>query len=368
MSRCKLPLILIFCLLTLAATLFDIKAVSNGPDLAITNIDLNPDGKLIVEIVNLGPGSLSLQSTSKNPPLLYVYRNDKAWGRVTLKNVDPKNELGNAGSKINYLFNNLQVSKTELVRVTVDPYNLIPEINKKNNTFQKKLTVTLPDLAISDIYLDNLDRLAIEIINNGSGALPKKYWDQAPVSMYVYRDGKPWGGISLKMCDPSQKLHLPKGKVCFRSNIQINDSEQVQIAIDPQNIVRESNETNNSFQKLLNRANPDLAISNLWIVNGNWLAVQIINSGTKNIDSKYWDQNPVYFAIYRNGESWGRYSLNVIDPNQNLKNPGGKVVYLPNSIRIFGSEEIRAVIDSRNIIREADEANNSLQKILVAQN
>lgn len=368
MARFKLPLILIFCLLTLAVILSDIKAVSSEPDLAITNIDLNPDGRLVVEVVNLGPGPLSPQYTSKNPPVLYVYRNDKAWGGVTLKNVDPNKELSNVGSKINFVFNNLHISKTELVRVIVDPHNLIPEINKENNSFQKKLTVTLPDLTISDIYLNNLDRLAIEITNNGSGAVPKKYWDQSPVSLYVYRDGKPWGGISLKTCDPSQKLHLPKGKALYISNIEINDSEKVQIVIDPQNMVRESNETNNSFQKILNRASPDLAISNLWVVNGNWLAVQIINNGSKSIDSKYWDQNPVYFTIYRDGKRWGRFSLKAIDPNLNLKKPGGKVVYILNSIRILGSEEIRAVIDSQNIILEADETNNSFQKVLVAQN
>ncbi len=368
MSRFKFPLFLFFCLLVLVASSSHIKAISKGPDLAITDIGLNPEGKLVVELVNLGPDPIPPKYTSKNPLILYVYRNGKAWGGITLKNIDPKNELNNVGTRVNYVFSNLKITESELVQVILDPHNLIGEIDKQNNSFQKKLSVTLPDLTISDIYLNGLDRLTIEITNNGSGALPKKYWEQSPISLYVYRDGKPWGRISLKICDPSQKLHLPKSKVHFISNIRVDRPEQIQILIDPQNMVRESNETNNSFQKKLNPASPDLSISNLWVVNDNWVAVQIVNDGSKKIDSKFWDQKLVYLDIFRRGKSWGRFSLETIDPHQGLKNPGGKVTYVLNGIRIFDPEEIRAVIDSQNIIPEADESNNSLQKILVPQN
>lgn len=258
--RFKLSLLLILCFLTVITNLSDIKAVSNKPDLAITNLDLNQDGKLEIEVSNLGPGSLHSQSTAKNPPFLYVYRNGKAWGGVTLGNFDPKKKLKNVGGKVKYVFNNLQISDTELVHVIVDPNNSIQEINKINNSFQKRLTLTLPDLTVSDIFLNNHDRLAIEITNNGSGAVNKMYWEQSPVYLYIYRDGKPWGGISLKICDPSYKLYHPKGKALYISNsIRINHSEQIQVVIDPQNMVRETNELNNTLQKLLTRASPDLA-------------------------------------------------------------------------------------------------------------
>lgn len=247
--RLKL-LLLILSLSTLVFYLSDVKTVSAGPDLAITSISLNQEGKLIVEAVNLGPGPLRSPYTAKSPPFLDVYRNGKHWGSLTLNNFDPKNRLSSVGSKINYVFNNLHIDETELIRVVIDPLNKIGDINQENNSFQKRLAITLPDLTVSDIFLTKDDQLAIEITNNGSGAVNKKYWEHSQTSLYLYQDGKPWGGISLKICDPSQKLHYPKGKVLYISkSIRINQTARIQAVIDPQNTIRETNEANNSLGK-----------------------------------------------------------------------------------------------------------------------
>ncbi len=367
--RLKLPLLLILSLLIFTARFTDLYAVSIGPDLAITSIGLNQEGKLTVEAVNLGPGPLRSPSTSKSLPFLDVYRNGKHWGSLTLNQFDPKNRLSSVGGKINFVLNNLYLNETELIRVVIDAHNKTGDLNRGNNSFQKRLAITLPDLTVSDIYLTNHDRLAIEITNNGSGAVHKKYWEHSRVSLYLYQDGKPWGGISLKMCDPSQKLYYPKGQALYiLNNIRINQTTEIQVVIDPQNTVRESNEANNSLRKTVTCANPDLAITNLWVVNGNWLAVQIINKGPKSIALKYWEEDLVYFELFRNGKNQGRVPLKAIDPHRNLAKPNGKAVYLSSSFRISGSEEIRAVIDSQNIIKEADEKNNSLKKILTVQN
>ncbi len=225
--------------------------------------------------------------------------------------------------------------------------------------------ISLPDLAVSDIFLTDLNQLAIEIANLGAGYLPKKYWEHSLVSLFIYQDEKLWGGISLKICDPSQKLHYPKSKTIYISkNIILNKASQIQVIIDPQNTVRESNKTNNSFIKLLACPTPDLAVTDLWVINGNLLAIQIINTGSKKIDPKYWDRVPVYFEIYRNGQSWGRVPLKTIDPRRKLTEPDGRVVYITGSLSLSDSEEISAVIDSENMIDERDENNNRFQRII----
>lgn len=224
---------------------------------------------------------------------------------------------------------------------------------------------SLPDLTVSDIFLTDLNQLAIQITNQGDGPLPKKFWEHSLVSLYLYQDGKLWGGINLKVCDPFQKLHNPKSKTLYISKyIPIKKASQIQVVIDPQDIVRESNETNNSIRKLVTCATSDLAVTNLWVINGNRIAIQIINNGSKRIDPKYWDWVPVYFEIYRNGQSQGRVLLKVIDPHRKLAEPNGKVVYITGSLHLSDSEEISAVIDSQNMIPEDDEDNNWFQKII----
>ncbi|MGE5604793.1 MAG: CARDB domain-containing protein, partial [Bacteroidota bacterium] len=218
---------------------------------------------------------------------------------------------------------------------------LLLAINFHNiNAFSDVNTASsLPDLTVSDIFLTDLNQLAIEITNLGDGPLPKKYWDHSQVSIHIYQNGKIWGGISLKICDPSQKLHYPKSKTLYISkSILIKEASQIQVVIDPQDTVRESNEANNSFRKLVACTTPDLAVTDFWVINANRLAIQLTNNGSKRIDLKYWDRIPVYFEIYCNGQSLGKVRLTAIDPQRKLAKPNGKVVYITGSLPLSDSE------------------------------
>ena len=226
-------------------------------------------------------------------------------------------------------------------------------------------TKGLPDLTVSDIFLTDLNQLAIEITNQGAGNLGEKYWGHSQVSFHIYLEGKLWGGISLKICDPSQKLHYPRSKIIYISkNLIIEKTSQIRIVVDPQDMIRESNETNNSLQKLVICATPDLAVKDLWVVNGNRLAVQLMNNGTKRIDLKYWDQIPVYLEIHLNGRRLVRTLLKAIDPHRKLAEPNGRIIYITRSFLISHLEEINAIIDSQNTIPEGDENNNRFTKII----
>ncbi len=238
------------------------------PDLSITDLRLNDQNMLQVEIVNNGPGRLSPMNYQQNVPDLYVYRNKAGWGGATLKIIDPRMVLREVGGKVVYTLTGLKVTGTEEIRAIIDYHNTLKEQKEDNNVCLRKLTgkkisiiklheketdvkPAYPDLAIRNIYLTRENNLAVEVVNNG-GPLSSEFWQKNIPSLYIYRNGKGWGGATLKLFDPNKKLAMPGGKAVYISlNLKVSGTETIKAFIDSQNTVRESNEQNNEMTKTL---------------------------------------------------------------------------------------------------------------------
>jgi hypothetical protein len=108
------------------------------------------------------------------------------------------------------------------------------------------------DLAITDMSLNNAKQLQVEVSNLGHGRVSPLAYDKKPIDLMIYRDGKSWGGIALKVLDPQKKLQSFGGKVTYTFNtFTVQGAEKVRAVIDPNNKLPEENKTNNAMNKEL---------------------------------------------------------------------------------------------------------------------
>jgi len=111
-----------------------------------------------------------------------------------------------------------------------------------------------PDLKIDKIYLDRNCNVIVRVKNAGKGKLPGSVWtDKNPKSagVYLYINGKKWGGATIWKFDPRRRLQKPGGTATYKSNLKINGKANIKAVIDMWNQVAESQEGNNAKIKTL---------------------------------------------------------------------------------------------------------------------
>jgi subtilase family serine protease len=64
--------------------------------------------------------------------------------------------------------------------------------------------------------------------------------------------------------------------------------------------------------------------------------------------------------LYTNGSWWSWDSIQRFDSAKNLKSPGGTATCV-STLQVSGAAIIKAVVDRRNVVPEANEDNNSLE-------
>jgi len=110
----------------------------------------------------------------------------------------------------------------------------------------------LSDLAIEDITLNEQCFVVVKAKNNGPGAVPDKVWtDRAPDSsaIYLYINGKKWGGQTIAGFDPAKNLQNPGGMATMTSNLKVTGTATIEAYIDHTRKVRETDERNNVMKK-----------------------------------------------------------------------------------------------------------------------
>ena len=110
----------------------------------------------------------------------------------------------------------------------------------------------LSDLAIEDITLNEQCFVVVKAKNNGPGAVPDKVWtDRAPDSsaIYLYINGKKWGGQTIAGFDPAKNLQNPGGMATMTSNLKVTGTATIEAVIDHTHKVKETDERNNIMKK-----------------------------------------------------------------------------------------------------------------------
>lgn len=221
------------------------------PDLVVIKIECHSaQGKLAFTIANRSNVAL---------PSGWIALADVYFDKVKVGSIDLKRptsgDLTPPGGSAYYLAV-FDIRKPTNVKVIADSLNGIRESNETNNELTVKVSPcakNLPDLVVTDIRLVKDCKIQVTIKNAGNAGLPiGAYDDNRGVAIQMYNGGKPWGGLRLSGVDPSQTLNTPGSSVSFlwfpdAENLKLTPGTYtIQLVIDKDDLVYESNEVNNS--------------------------------------------------------------------------------------------------------------------------
>jgi len=118
----------------------------------------------------------------------------------------------------------------------------------------KSLKPLLPDLTIVDIVVNKRCQVVVMVKNLGPGMVPDEVWTgHKPDSsdVYLYRNGKRWGGASIWKFNPGKSLQPSGGKAIYTSKLKVSGKAKITAIIDETGQVKETNEGNNKNVKNL---------------------------------------------------------------------------------------------------------------------
>jgi len=243
------------------------------PDLVVTDITLDRKCRVVVHVKNNGPGRVPAKAWEENGPnasVLYININGKKWeGGQTLREFDPDRNLRHPGGTA-VMTSNLSIPNKAKVGAFIDFSNKIVEEDERNNllkTVQVCETIDrppphgddrpqrrLPDLVIEDIKLDRHCNVVVRVKNIGSGPVPDAVWTSHTPnssSVFLYINGRKWGGQTLWKFDARRHLQRPGGTAVMTSNLKVPNKVVITALIDHTREVVEENDNNNVMKKVL---------------------------------------------------------------------------------------------------------------------
>lgn len=259
------------------------------PDLTVTGLALDDQGRVVATVANRGPGAVNLvkwRQTGPDAVTLLVDAGGRSYG-ATLAGFDPDFALRRRDSVLHYTFANLAVTQPTPLTATIDPTDRLVESDETNNV----LAVTLgaqaaprplsplrtvapvrpvrpaeipgtagttgttgeapapprPDLVVSAVRLDAQQTVEIEVRNAGAAGLEAALWsagDGAP-RLNLTLGGMAWSDVALGAFDPQRRLADPGGVAIYRTGRRLTRPARVEAFIDAGEAVAESDEGNN---------------------------------------------------------------------------------------------------------------------------
>ncbi len=216
--------------------------------------------------------------------------------------------------------------------------------------------VLLPDLTVSDLSLSEIGNIVIRISNVGKGPAPHRVG-----SLMIYVDGGLRWKDSLGAL-PDQTFLEPGRSVLYTTPVELVGKHEVRAVLDGEEMIEE-NEENNVLAKFLGEEKkeakplPDLAVTHLFLSPQRKLAVTIANVG----------ESPLPLArgslkVIVDGSLKGSYTMGSLSDQPLLPVKGSLTLTTP--LTIIGRHEIDAHVTLPPEVRESNEENNSLVKIL----
>lgn len=245
------------------------------PDLTISDISLGETGKVEVMISNIGKGPAPYRVGS-----LVIYVNGHLKWRDSLGTL-PDQTFLQPGGFVLYTTPVELVGRHEVLAV-VDNEDQMVEENEVNNVFIKVLgkeilevKPLLPDLTITDLFLNPQRKLAVTIANVGDSPLPL-----GGGNLKIIVDGSLKGSYTLGSL--SNQSFLPmKGSITLTTPLTLVGRHEIDAQVDFTHGVKESNAENNSLKKILDGApfGPDIVVKDLDLTEDLELMIILSNAG-----------------------------------------------------------------------------------------
>lgn len=224
----------------------------------------------------------------------------------------------------------------------------------------KKQQEALPDLVVKSISCMG-GSLYITVENQGEGNLPEDWFSVAS----LYLDGVVQEDIILNKPTSTAKggINKPNGLSNYLIPYNISSSVSVDLYLDYNDDIKESNEDNNKIEGYYIGpcSLPDLRIEDIYLDEDSKVVVSIENIGAANFPLDAWItyQDPdCILRIFVNEEEQCKKSLFEFDPDKQLEPSTGRVVF-PSDLKITEESTVTAIIDCSDIIKEQNKENNT---------
>lgn len=280
-----------------------------------------------------------------------------------------KYEKGKEGTQVRYEVDSLDLRSAKEILLEINNYSpkerasgtvlISYPVQGEESQAGKPL---YPDLAVKEIRLGPDCAVEVLLVNNGPAGVAPVFWDRKVVSLKVYVNNRLWGGgEGLVALDPEKNLRKIGETAIFRTKHQVKGTETIKAELVVQKPLMDSDEGNNlQTAKLTCAGPPDLAIDSITLTRDCRVRVGVVNRGGPIPGALWNSRNAPMIYIYRNGKPWGGQTVARFDGQMNLARQNGAATYIP-SFKVIGSEKIRAVIDSNEVVDERSEVNNAVE-------
>ena len=245
------------------------------PDLTISDISLSETGKVEVMISNIEEGPVPSRVGS-----LVIYVDGHLKWRDSLGTL-PDQTFHRPAGFVLYTAPVELVGRHE-VRAVLDNEERMVEEDEANNVFIKalgkeKLEVKplLPDLTITDLFLNPQRKLAVTIANIGESPLPLEGGN-----LKILVDGSLKGSYTLGSLSDQSILPM-KGNLTLTTPLTLVGRHEIDVHVDFSHGVKEANIENNSLKKILDGIpiGPDIVVKDLDLTEDLELVVILSNAG-----------------------------------------------------------------------------------------
>ncbi len=336
------------------------------PLIAVNDFWLHDDCSVEVELENKGPKSLppSAYSTSGSRLVLGISWANVCRANTNLQEVDPSHILQAEGGKIKYVIQSSRLNKT-FRNTNVKVYTYYP--NRPGHLHEKeKVLLCMPDLTVTDIkhkpaHLKTNERMWFKATVKNIGQI------SAPPCKLTFKIGGESSPptYAVHALGPGQETYINR-----EGNLSRKGNYRITATVDTANEVEEYREGNNKKWISVRVTEPklpcDLTIEDIYVNNECYVVVKVKNIGAGAVPDKVWttqSANNTSIHLYRGGNSWGGAQIRVIDLQRALQPPGGVFIYT-TPLKVGANTQIKATIDHTNRVREENEQNNSMTKVV----
>ncbi len=326
------------------------------PDLTISDLSLSETGKVEIKILNIGKGPFPHGVGS-----LAVYSDGHLKWREPLGNL-PDQSFLQAGGSVTYT-TAVELEGRQEVRAVVDNEEGVVEENEANNVLIKvlgkeKLEVKplLPDLTITDLFLDPRRKLAVTIANLGDSPLPL-----GGGNLKIMVDGSLKGSYTLGSLSGQSVLPV-KGSVTLTTPLTLVGRHEIDAQVDFAHGVKESNIENNRLKKILDGLplGPDIVVKDLDLTEDLELMILLSNAGEVDLRKGV----TVRIRILVNGRKISEFDHFI---SEGLKANFGNRYLMdpPYGVGIAGISRVKVTISPKSTSDDIRLENNVLERTFI---
>lgn len=214
----------------------------------------------------------------------------------------------------------------------------------------------LPDLTISNVFLNGKKRLVVILANIGNGPFPMGHGN-----LKIFFNDQLKESYGLESLS-KERLLQPNENITFTTTLTVRGRREVHVSVETDPDLRELNKENNSLKRMLEgvRAGPDITVRDLDLTEDFELFILLSNEGEIDLEKGVTFRIRVFVNNLRISE-FEHFTSDVLKAN------GGNdyAIYPPYRVVISGTSRVRIAISTKVPSDDVSSENNVLMKTFI---